>query len=319
MGGEEIDVSQRHLDDARMQEALFFDRSADKRTAGGRIPLEADIRRAIRVDPRGPGDLRIDPKLATILDCGATETFINAVAHRPGGRVLDICCGPGWLALELGRRGQYVDAYDLSSKALAVARRMLAENPFTDGFGAVNYHLQDVTEVDLGENTLDAVSGWSAFHHLADLPDFMERVWRALKPGGVVATMDDMPPGRLAKGLEYCTKFVLPIYTLTYPQKLSIALRRLTGRSAFPAEVFSPMEVGKHDLVFDIAKIWHERYEVFVEFRQNAFCRTPSVMLKGPDSFRYPTARALVALDAWLCRLGFVKGFERILIGRKPS
>jgi ubiquinone/menaquinone biosynthesis C-methylase UbiE len=310
-------MSQHDLANAMKAEAEFFDRVADIRTADGRIPLEADMRRATRHDPKGPTDLRIDPTTAAILDRGARQLVIDALAHRPGGRVLDICCGPGWLALELGRRGQIVDAYDLSPKALAMARRMLEENPYRDGFGQVNYHLQDVMEVDLGENTYDAVSGWSAFHHLPDLDEFMKRVWRALKPGGIVATMDDMPTGRMEKALEYGTKFVLPIYTLTYAQKLSLAVRRLLGVSAFPKEVFSPMEEAKHSSVFEIANIWHRDYEVTTEFRQNAFAGTPARMLAGPDSFRYATARALVAADAVLCRLGVVHGFERIMIGRK--
>jgi len=92
----------------------------------------------------------------------------------------------GWLALELGRCGQTVDAYDLSPEAIAVARRMLDENPYKDGFGKVTYHLEDVTKLDLGTETLDAVSGWSAFHHLPDLMSFMDRVHQALKPGGIV-------------------------------------------------------------------------------------------------------------------------------------
>jgi hypothetical protein len=112
---------------------------------------------------------------------------------------------------------------------------------------------------------------------------------------------------------------MLPIYTLTYRQKLAIAMRRLTGRAEFPAEVFSPMEEGKHGLVVDIARIWHERYEVQAEFRQNAFCATPAAMLAGPDWFRYATARGLVGIDALLCRLGLVHGFVRVMIGRKPG
>jgi len=309
---------QENLSNAKKAEALFFDRVVDIRAEDGHIPLEADLRRATRVDPKSPSDFRIDPKMSAILDRGASELFINAVAHRPGGRVLDICCGPGWLALELGRRGQQVDAYDLSPKAIALAKRMLAENPFKDGFGEVNYYLQDVTELDLGENTYDSVSGWSAFHHLPDLDRFMKRVWRALRPGGVLATMDDMPQGRLEKGLEYCAKFLLPIYTLTYSQKVSLAVRRLLGKSAFPEEVFSPMEEAKHSTVHDIARIWHDQYEVVIEFQQNAFAHTPAMMLSGPDSFRYPAARAVLALDALLCRLGIVRGFERIMIARKP-
>ena len=65
----------------------------------------------------------IDPQMTDILDAGAREKYLSMVAHKAGGRVLDICCGSGWLALELGRRGQIVDAYDLSPKAIALAKK----------------------------------------------------------------------------------------------------------------------------------------------------------------------------------------------------
>jgi len=312
-------MAYKNLDEAKKAEAAFFDQVAEVRTTDGHIPCEADMRRATRVVARNRGDLQVDPTTVAILARGARERFIDAVAHRPGGRVLDICCGPGWLALELARRGQHVDAYDLSSKAIAVAKQMLDENPFTEGFGSVSYHLQDVTEVDLGENTYDAVSGWSAFHHLPDLDGFMKRVWRALRPGGIVATMDDMPTGGLEKWLAYGINFVLPIYALTYQQKIAIAFRRLLGLSRFPDEVFSPMEEEKHSSVEDIARIWHDQYEVILEYRQNAFSGGPLMMLSGPDGFRYPTARAIVGIDALLCRMGVVNGFERIMIGRKRT
>jgi 2-polyprenyl-3-methyl-5-hydroxy-6-metoxy-1,4-benzoquinol methylase len=310
-------MAQPNLNELKQAEADFFDQVTGARTVDGHIPVEADMRRATRFIPQRSGQILIDPKMTAILDRGARELVIDRVAHQPGGRVLDICCGSGWLALELGRRGQTVDAYDLSPKAIDLAKRLLAENPYHDGFGQVNYYLQDVTEVDLGEERYDAVSGWSAFHHLAELPAFMDRVYRALKPGGIVATMDDMPRGRLEKGLEYLFNLILPIYPLTYPQKFSIAWRRLTGRSQFPAEIFTPMEQAKHSSVYDIERIWHEKFKVVVNFRQNAFVGTPVMQLSGPDGFRYPTARALVALDRLLCRLGVVRGFERIMIARK--
>jgi len=41
------------------------------------------------------------------------------------------------------------------------------------------------------------------------------------------------------------------------------------------------------------------------------------MLLSGPDNFRYPAARALVALDRLMCYLGIVNGLERIMIARK--
>ena len=313
-------MPQTNLDELKKAEAKFFDRIADIRTANGHIPMEADIRRATRFIPKRSDRLPlIDPKMTAILDGRSRDQYINWVAHQPGGRVLDIGCGSGWLALELGRRGQRVDAYDISPKSIALAKRMLAENPYKDGFGEVNYYLQDVTEVGLGEEKYDAVSGWSAFHHLPDLQAFMQRVRRAIKPGGIVATMDDMPRGRLEKGLEYFFNFILPIRPLSYLQKFSIALQIFMGKRELPAEIFTPMEEAKHSSVVDIDRIWHEQFEVVMSVRQNAFVGTPAMVLRGPDSFRYTTARALVALDRFLCYFGIVKGFDRKMIARKRS
>ncbi|MEK6756915.1 MAG: hypothetical protein AABZ02_12250, partial [Bacteroidota bacterium] len=116
-------MSQDNLEGLKQAEAVFFDEIADLRTQDGHIPLEADIRRATKFIPKRSEKLPvIDPEMSAILDGGAREKYLDMVAHKPGGRVLDICCGSGWLALELGRRGQIVDAYDLSPKAIALAK-----------------------------------------------------------------------------------------------------------------------------------------------------------------------------------------------------
>jgi len=311
-------MSEADLSKRKEAEAVFFDDVADIRTVMGHIPIEADYRRATKFIPKRTEKLPlIDPKMTAILAGSATERYISLVAHKPGGRVLDIGCGSGWLALEYGRRSQRVDAYDISPKAIALAKRMLAENPYRDGFGEVNYYLQDVSQVDLGVEKYDAISGWAAFHHLPDVPAFMEKVFRALKPGGIVATMDDMPRGRMEKGCEYFLKFILPIYPYSYAQKLSIVLQLISGKRQLSAEVFTPMEEAKHSSVDEISKILYERFDVFLNFRQNAFVGTPVMCLSGWDTFRYPAARALVGLDRLMCRLGIVRGFERIMIARK--
>jgi len=306
------------LNKLKEAEAAYFDSVADIRTAQGHIPIEADLRRATKFIPQHTDNVPlIDPKMTAILAGCAIDKYISLVAHKPGGRVLDIGCGSGWMSLEFGRRGQHVDAYDISPKAIALAARMLAENPYHNGFGEVNYHLQDISEVDLGEEKYDAISGWSAFHHIPDLPAFMERVLCALKPSGIVATMDDMPRGRLEKGLDYLFKFMLPVYNYSYGKKLSIAFQLLTSQRKLPAEVFTPMEEAKHASVDDIERIWHAQLEVLVTIQQNAFAGSPVMSLAGPDSFRYAAARALVGMDRLLCSIGVVKGFERIMIARK--
>ncbi len=311
-------MSENHLTNLKKAEADFFDEIADLRTQNGHIPLEADIRRATKFIPKRTEKLpAIDPEMSNILDGGVREKYLSMVAHKPGGRVLDICCGSGWLALELGRRGQIVDAYDLSPKAIALAKKTLADNPFKDGFGEVNYHVRDVSEVDLGVEKYDAVSGWAAFHHLPDAPAFLERVKRALKPGGVVATYDDLHMGRLEKGIEYFLRFVLPQHHYSYAQKLSIAIDLLVGKRSLPQEIFSPMEEAKHCSVEDISRILHDQFEVVLKLQKNAFVGTPLMTVSGGDTFRYSVARTLVAVDRLLCCAGIVKGFDQVLVARK--
>ena len=311
-------MPQDNIEEIKQAEAAYFDRIADIRTAQGHIPFEADMRRATKFIPKRTDRLPlIDPKMTAILAGRAIEQYIGSVSHKPGGRVLDIGCGSGWLALELGRHGQHVEAYDISPKAIALAKRMLAENPYRNGFGEVNYHLQDVSEVDLGVEKFDAVSGWAAFHHLPDASAFMQRVLRALKPGGIVATMDDMPRGRLERVCQYLFLFILPIYPYSYMQKLSIALQLFLRKRQLQTEVFTPMEGAKHASVDDISKILHEQFDVIMDLRQNAFVGTPVMSISGWDSFRYTAARVLVGLDRLLCYFGIVKGFERIIIARK--
>jgi hypothetical protein len=79
------------------------------------------------------------------------------------------------------------------------------------------------------------------------------------------------------------------------------------------------MEEAKHSSVDDISKILYEQFDVIMNLRQNVFAVTPAMHLLGPDSFRYTTARLLVALDRFLCSAGIVKGVDRKMIARKRS
>ena len=207
--------------------------------------------------------------------------------------MLDVCCGPGWLALELARHGQTVDAYDISPQAIALAKRMLSENPYRDGFGEVNYYLQDVTKVDLGCERYDAVSGWAAFHHIPDLSDFMERVWRALKPGGIIATMDDMPQGFIRQvyiSEPFC-HFAQLLHV--FSRKIKKIIGVLSGTASISPEVFSPMEQGK-SIPFMISRTFFgEKNMSYWKHKLQQFCGTNDVCPRTGYS-PLSVARALV-------------------------
>lgn len=305
----------------KLAEAKFFDKIADIRTSNlNIIAMEADIRRATKYIPkRGEKSLLVDPKMTEILEGGARDKYIKLLSSKPGAKILDLGCGGGWLALELARNGCHVDAYDLSPKAISLAKKMLEENPFKDGFGSVTYHLQDVSVIDLGESTYDGISGWSAFHHMPNVPEFMDKVFRALKPGGYVATMDDMPQGRLEQFLEHFFEFCLPTYNFSFSQKIVLASKIIFGKSKLREGVFSPMEEAKHSSVDEISDILYRDYNVLVNIRKNAFMGTPAMRVIGPDWFRYFIVKLCLSIDRFLCKIKVVRGFERIMVARKGS
>ena len=152
---------------------------------------------------------------------------------------------------------------------------------------------------------------------MPDVPEFMEKVHKALKPGGKVASMDDMPTGWLEPWLEYFFEFMLPTYNLTYFQKIKFVLNLFTGRSKLRKEIFSPMEEAKHSNVFEIADAFGDKLEVIYSIQKNAFAGTPVMRIIGPDWLRYSLASVVIGIDNLLCKLRVAKGFEHIMIAKK--
>ena len=79
------------------------------------------------------------------------------------------------------------------------------------------------------------------------------------------------------------------------------------------------MEEAKHSAVDEISDVFYEKFEVILSVRHNAFAGTPVMRISGPDGFRYAAAKAVVAVDRLLCKLGIVKGFERVMVARKKA
>ena len=98
--------------------------------------------------------------------------FVDAV--RPGGRVLDLGCGPGGHAAVMAAAGLSVDAID-AAPAMAARADAIA------GVSARVGRFEDVA----GEGVYDGV--WASFSLLhaprAHLPSHLRRVARAMRPG----------------------------------------------------------------------------------------------------------------------------------------
>ncbi len=112
----------------------------------------------------------------------ATKPFIapllNAAAVAPGMRVLDIACGPGFVASAAVTRGSVARGLDFSPAMLAVAKAREPEATFDTG---------DAESLPYADAIFDAVVANFGVHHVPRPHLALREAHRVLRPGGRVA------------------------------------------------------------------------------------------------------------------------------------
>lgn len=105
-----------------------------------------------------------------------------------GKRLLDLCCGTGWLSIYLARSGAHVSGIDISPKSIEVADRFASEN----GVGELcDFRVMSAEEMEYADGEFDIILGNAALHHLK-MDDTVPELSRCLKPGGKGAFVDDL-------------------------------------------------------------------------------------------------------------------------------
>ena len=111
--------------------------------------------------------------------------LLDAVDAAPGMRLLDVACGPGYVAAAAARRGCSVVGIDFSS-----AMVNLAEQEHPD----LEFHLGDAEMLDFPGNSFEAVVMNFGMLHLAKPEDAIGEAFRVLQAGGRYAfTVWDLP------------------------------------------------------------------------------------------------------------------------------
>jgi ubiquinone/menaquinone biosynthesis C-methylase UbiE len=122
----------------------------------------------------------------------------DKLALRPGGRVLDLTCGPGFYAVELAKRGCEVTAVDFSPAAIPHARQLAEDAGVT---ARCQFIQADVREVELPADYFDAallIYGQLAVFTRADAQAILHKTRKALRSDGRLL-LELLNPARIDK------------------------------------------------------------------------------------------------------------------------
>ena len=117
----------------------------------------------------------------------AIAPMLDAARIGPGVRVLDIACGPGYVAAAAAAQGASVLGLDFAAEMVALAGRK---------WPGVEFRAGDAENLDLPDATFDAVVMNFGILHLADPDRALAEAWRVLRPGGRLAFTVWEPPPR---------------------------------------------------------------------------------------------------------------------------
>lgn len=119
--------------------------------------------------------------------------LLDAVGAAPGVQLLDVACGPGYVAAAASRRGCSVLGIDFSQAMVELASQQNPESEFRFG---------DAEALDLPADSTDAVVMNFGMLHLAQPERAIAEAFRVLSPGGRYAfTVWDAPERAAAFGI----------------------------------------------------------------------------------------------------------------------
>jgi len=122
----------------------------------------------------------------TISDDDWVLRLIQAVQPSAQDRVLEIACGPGYVAMAFARFARQVVGIDLTEAPLTIAEATRLER----GLDNVRFEKGDGSQLSFADASFDQVVSRLAFHHFADPTQVLGEMVRVCRPGGKVAVED---------------------------------------------------------------------------------------------------------------------------------
>lgn len=120
-------------------------------------------------------------------DMAEIKTLATRIAAglSPGARVLEVAPGPGFLSIELARRGLEVQAIDISKTFVEIAQRNAAAESMEVRFG-----LGNAAALPVAGASVDFVVCRAAFKNFSEPVKALAEMRRVLRPGGTALLID---------------------------------------------------------------------------------------------------------------------------------
>ena len=167
-------ADQKNYDELAGQEASYWGKRAKEKSEAGVIP---DLQFRYRAEESE--NLWDDSEVEAFVRGGFVSKIMNVCCSKPGRDVLELCCGPGKLALEAARRGAHVTGIDISPEVIEVGKRYQAGLSFE---GSVDLVVGDLNKITLPREKYDVVFAWDGLHHIADINHLISEVKSSLRP-----------------------------------------------------------------------------------------------------------------------------------------
>jgi ubiquinone/menaquinone biosynthesis C-methylase UbiE len=106
------------------------------------------------------------------------DPMLTAVDAGAGRRLLDVCCGPGYLAGAAAARGMAAIGIDISPAMVDEARRR---------FPDAEFHVADAEDLGFPDRSFDAATCAFGLLHLPDARGAIAEAFRVLVPEGIYA------------------------------------------------------------------------------------------------------------------------------------